>query len=299
MKVSVIIPTYNGKHKIGNLLDSLKNQTFTDFELLVSIDGSTDGTFEYLQSRKSEFSDLVIINESNGGRSVCRNRAANLASGDLLVFLDDDMRVVSKFIEMHISSHLLYHNSIIVGSQIEDFDWCTSEIQKFKGYLARAWVRDIEGKLNYPYITAANFSISKQLFFNLGAFDENLTDAEDYDLAISAIEANVDIYLFKDLIGWHDDSITCKSYIKRLREYDKAQEKLRKLKPERYSVKYNLRTKITLSFLKRTIYKIFSNKNWVNLIENNKLLFLPKFIRYRIYDYVITGLGVHNVERKI
>lgn len=299
MKVSVIIPTYNGKHKIGNLLGSLKNQTFTDFELLVSIDGSTDGTFEYLQTWKTAFLNVVIINEPNGGRSVCRNRAAKLASGELLIFLDDDMRVVSQFIEMHISKHLLYDNSIIVGSQIEDFDWCTSEIQKFKGHLARRWVSSIEGKLNYPYITAANFSISKQLFFNLGTFDENLTDAEDYDLAISAFEANVNIYLFKDLIGWHDDAITCRSYIRRLREYDNAQEKLQKLKPERYLVKYNLRTKKTLSFVKSNIYNFFSKKIWVNLIENNKLVFLPKFLRYRIYDYVITGLGVYNNEVEI
>jgi glycosyltransferase involved in cell wall biosynthesis len=89
--VSVIIPTYNGKHKVANLLDSLATQTYDNFEIIVSIDGSSDDTFEYLNTRISAFKNLIVLNEPNGGRAVCRNRGALKAKGELLLFLDDDM----------------------------------------------------------------------------------------------------------------------------------------------------------------------------------------------------------------
>lgn len=48
MLISIIIPTYNGLPQLPNILDALLNQTTVEFELIISIDGSTDGTFEYL-----------------------------------------------------------------------------------------------------------------------------------------------------------------------------------------------------------------------------------------------------------
>lgn len=287
--ISIVIPTYNGVHKIAKLLDSLLYQTVQNFEIVVSIDGSTDGTLEYLKNRKKDFNNFIILSNLNSGRSICRNKGANAANGTLLVFLDDDMRATPNLIEQHILMHQKYVNSIVVGGQMEEIDACNADIQLYKAYLSRKWSETTDEKAKTPYITAANFSISKSLFIDLGMFDERLTDAEDYHLAVLAFENNVDIYFKPDLLAWHDDFISCKSYIKRLREYQVAQMKLSELFPNLYKLKYQFRNKPELSTVKKIVYSFFAQEIWIKLIDLDYLKILPKFLKYRIYDYVITG----------
>lgn len=292
MLVSVIIPTYNGLYKLPYIWDALLNQTSNDFELIISIDGSTDGTIEYVNKRQNDFFKLIILNNENTGRAKCRNRGALAASGDILIFLDDDMRPIEKLVELHLQKYK--ENTIVVGAQIEENVKCKSDIQLYKAFLSRKWSDFGSNKLETPYITAANFSISKSLFMELGMFDERLTDAEDFDLAVRAFEKKIDIFYYPELLAWHDDFITCKSYIKRLKEYDKAQEKLIILKPELFLKKYSFRKKNNLLGFKKYAYKFFSNQLWVKLIDLNFFAFLPKFLKYRIYDYVITAKGVYR-----
>jgi len=296
--VSVIIPTYNGKHKVANLLDSLATQTYDNFEIIVSIDGSSDDTFEYLNTRISAFKNLIVLNEPNGGRAVCRNRGAIKAKGELLLFLDDDMRASADLIEKHVRKHAQFPNAIVVGSTFEDPKFTLTDIQKYKAYLSIKWSNVSDEKLTSPYISAANFSIPKNIFTQLGMFDEKLNDAEDYDLAITAFENNIPIYFDTTLLGWHDDFITCEKYIYRQREYAFAQARLVKLKPERYLVKYPFRNKTKLGFMKRLVYSFFASIFWVKMIDANYLKYLPLFLKYKIYDFVITGLAVHFEHRK-
>jgi glycosyltransferase involved in cell wall biosynthesis len=297
--VSVVIATYNGFNKIKSILDSLLNQTYTNFEIIVSIDGSTDDTFEYLLSRKKDIKQLIILNNSNGGRAICRNRGAKSASGSILVFLDDDMRATPTLISQHVNFHQQHSSSIVVGATFEDYNLSKTDIQKYRAYLSRKWSKGKKTKLNEPYISAANFSIKKDLFVSLGGFDENLKDAEDYDLAITAIENKISIYFDPEIIGYHDDYITCVSYIKRLREYTSAQERLKLIKPDRYINKYPFRSSIKLTYFVKTIYSLFSNPFFVNLIDCNIFKYLPQFLKYKIYDIVITGLGVYFINRKM
>ena len=62
MFVSVIIPTYNGAHKLPALLDALQKQTYNEFELIVAIDGSTDNTDEVLKTYTPFFKSVVKCN---------------------------------------------------------------------------------------------------------------------------------------------------------------------------------------------------------------------------------------------
>lgn len=297
--ISIVIPTYNGKNKLKNILDSLMHQTYSNIEIIVSIDGSTDDSYTYLLSRQIDFKNLIILNNENGGRAICRNRGAKAANGDLIIFLDDDMRATDTLVSQHVDYHQIHNDSIVVGATFEDLNKSKTDIQKYRAYLSRKWSKVETSKLIEPYISAANFSISKQLFFKLGGFDAKLNDAEDYDLAITAFENDINIYFYPDIIGYHDDYITCKSYIKRLREYTFAQERLRKIKPERYIHKYPFRIAPKPTCLISMIYNFLSCKILVKIIDQNLLSFLPVFFKYKIYDFVITGLGVYNIKREI
>ncbi len=87
-KISVIIPTYNAEATILETIESLQQQTFQDFEILVINDGSTDRTLEVLNHINEP--RLKILSYENAGHSVARNRGIAVAQGEFLSFMDAD-----------------------------------------------------------------------------------------------------------------------------------------------------------------------------------------------------------------
>lgn len=295
MQVSVIIPTYNGAKKILNLLHSLEKQTFHNFEVIVVIDGSTDETPKILAESQFNF-PLKTIYQTNKGRAGARNTGVKNASADLLVFVDDDMRLEPDALQKHWDFHQITKNAILVGNQIEDWNALQNDLQKYKAVLSRIWGNSITAKQPMPadkfFLTSANCSLSKPLFEQLGGFDEKLTDAEDYDLGKRAIEQGIAIYFNPEIIGWHDDFITCRSYIKRQQQYQQAHQRLKELYPERYA--YNQYAYKPAKGIKKLIYKFFAGWFWVNVVDKfNFLKILPQSLRYKIYDIIITANAVH------
>ena len=290
------MPSYNGAHKLPHILKALENQTTQDFETIVVVDGSTDQTSEVLKSQDWTLQNLRIVYRENGGRAVARNTGAQEAKGDLLIFFDDDMRPIPACIELHVAHASDHPASILVGSQLEDFDKVSSDFQMFKAGLSRSWApfeKFGEVSADQPFITAANFSITQSLFQQLAGFDERLTDAEDFDLAVKAAMAKVSIFYNNEAIAWHDDFVTCRSMIKRHRQYEASHQTLLRLNPEVYE-KFDQYTPATIGSAKRLMYWLFAQKFWVWSIDKfNWLRILPKKIRYKIYNVVVTGYSVY------
>ena len=88
-KVSVIIPTYNRAEFLRSAIESALNQTYTDLEIIVSDDKSTDHTREVVKSFKDN-RIKYILNEGNKGPSATRNTAILASKGEYIAFLDDD-----------------------------------------------------------------------------------------------------------------------------------------------------------------------------------------------------------------
>ncbi|MCS7063994.1 MAG: glycosyltransferase family 2 protein, partial [Methylacidiphilales bacterium] len=86
-KFSVIIPTYNRAPLLKQTLDSVLNQSFLDYEIIIVDDGSTDDTWQYLQSLRVK---VTYYRQDNKGPAAARNLGAQHASGDYLAFLDSD-----------------------------------------------------------------------------------------------------------------------------------------------------------------------------------------------------------------
>lgn len=297
MQISIIIPTYNGEKKILNVLRSLEMQTFKEFEVIVVIDGSTDNTKQVLEKNNFDFKSLKIIYQENKGRSGSRNTGAKAASTDLLLFLDDDMRLASDSLQKHIGFHQKHPNSWFMGNAIEDKNLMKTDLQKYRAFLSRKWSKPFENnpeplQKNNFFLMAAHLSLPKNHLFELGGFDEALTDAEDYDLGKKALQANIPIFFKPEIMGWHDDFITCRSYIRRQQQYKQAHEKLKKIYPERYQ-KNQYDYKPAKGF-KRLIYWFFSGKFWVEIIDKyNFFLILPQKLRYKLYDIIIAANAVH------
>ncbi len=92
-KVSIIIPAYNAAETLPRMLDSIKAQTFENYEVVVINDGSTDGTKAVLEQYAKEDSRIRTFNQENQGVSVARNRGLDEAQGDYIVFYDADDEV--------------------------------------------------------------------------------------------------------------------------------------------------------------------------------------------------------------
>ena len=91
VKFTVFTPVYNRKNKINRVWDSLKGQTYRNFEWIVVDDGSTDGVWELLLKWKNEAKfPVTLLSQSNSGKHVAWNKAVQIATGDLFVPADSD-----------------------------------------------------------------------------------------------------------------------------------------------------------------------------------------------------------------
>jgi glycosyltransferase involved in cell wall biosynthesis len=90
MKVSIIIPVYNTEQYLSRCIDSILGQSFTDFELLLIDDGSTDGSAKICDAYTEKDSRIRVLHKENGGVSSARNLGLNEAKGDWVSFVDSD-----------------------------------------------------------------------------------------------------------------------------------------------------------------------------------------------------------------
>lgn len=93
--VSIIVPVYNTAEYIGECIRSVLSQTFTNWELILVNDGSTDDSQTICEKYKENDKRIKLIHQENGGQSKARNEALRLCKGDFFVFLDSDDRLTS------------------------------------------------------------------------------------------------------------------------------------------------------------------------------------------------------------
>lgn len=100
IKISVIIPVYNGEQYVATCIETLQNQTMqTGYELIFVDDGSTDKTLEVIRSYAQQDSRICFFSQENKGISAARNLGMNNAKGEWIVFVDVDDEIDSEFLQ--------------------------------------------------------------------------------------------------------------------------------------------------------------------------------------------------------
>jgi len=298
LQVSIIVPSYNGKDKVIRLLHSLEKQTFLSFEIIVVLDGSTDGTAEAINSIVWDMFPLKIIEQKNNGRASARNKGVSYSTTNLLLFFDDDMVPASTCIQEFISFHREHKNVIALGQIIEPASKEDTEIKKYKDYLNTSWNNNLSVYRNkiipnsIVVLSAANFSISTSLFNRLKGFDESLKDIEDYDFALRARVEKIQTFYLVTAIAVHQDHFTFRKYADRSKAYLKNRIFAASIKPDLYGADPILKHHHTI--LLKSLYALMKYPFWLTLFDASLLpSILPQKMRYKLYGIAITAY-IHN-----
>lgn len=100
MKISVITPVYNSQEYLYKCINSIIKQTYTNWELILVDDGSTDNSAEIIEEFAKNDSRVVAMHQKNMGPGVARNTGINRASGDYIVFIDSDDYIDKEYFEL-------------------------------------------------------------------------------------------------------------------------------------------------------------------------------------------------------
>lgn len=205
--LSVIIPTFNRRQRLGQVLEALQQQTLESsaFEVVVIDDGSTDGTAEWLRAQNFRFR-LRPETQSNGGPAQARNKGVHTASGRLVVFIDDDVVPIPELLAQHLASHDAEpHDLAVIGPLASlphyPMPWVAWEQAKVeKQYQAM-----LRG--DYPptfrQFWTGNASVARHHVIGAGLFDVSLRRAEDIELGLRLKERGVQFRFNPEARGFH------------------------------------------------------------------------------------------------
>jgi GT2 family glycosyltransferase/glycosyltransferase involved in cell wall biosynthesis/Flp pilus assembly protein TadD len=190
---SIVIPVFNQVNYTMQCVDRIRSSTMTPYELIIINNGSTDGTKEYLDSLQSAGIKIQHLAENTGFVNAC-NQGAKLASGEYLVFLNNDTLPEDGWLEALITAAEQIPNVGAVGAKLLYPDGVLQEAGSIVFSDSTPWnygKRDDAEKPQYnyireaPYCSAACLLIRRKLFEQIGGFDKRYSPAywEDVDLA--------------------------------------------------------------------------------------------------------------------
>lgn len=193
-KISIIIPTYNGSKYISSSINSVLNQTYKDWELIIIDDGSTDNT-ESVVKEIIGLSPLSIryIKQENRGPNAARNVGLTLSAADFVAFLDSDDVWLPEKLEKQISLFNTYKNDLL------GVVYCEAQVINDKSVVTNEYLepldRSIHGNIyqklfykNYIMGSASGVLVKRSCFDAVGKFDEKLRGFEDWDMWLRIAE---------------------------------------------------------------------------------------------------------------
>lgn len=200
--ISIICPLYNKRDYIKETIDSVINQTYTNWEMIIVDDGSTDGSYELVEDTYKSNDGIKLYHRNdfkqNKGGSVCRNIGIKLAKGTFILFLDADDLLTEKCLEnrvkmqrrfpdqdLYVLPVLYFKNDIANNEKDRGWNWldkvqynCSRDK---KSYFVKRFL-----KYHLPW-TISNVLWKRETLTNLGGFDENFQRLQDPEIHTKAL----------------------------------------------------------------------------------------------------------------
>ena len=227
--VSIIVPVYNAELYLARCVESILAQTFSDFELILVNDGSTDGSLDICGDYQNKDTRVNVINKPNGGASSARNCGIEVAKGDFICFVDADDYLNDQYIEDLYNDMKMYGPDLVMHGMVK-LDNGNQTIYSLDNN-KKFYLKDKDGFFKNtnlfmfcgPYCKLLKVDILKKFGIR---FNQQIICAEDYDffanylvhcrtVKVSAIQN----YYYES----HDDSVSRRVY-SFIKEYTGLQE---------------------------------------------------------------------------
>lgn len=290
-KFSLIIPAYNVEKYIKKCLDSVLNQTYNNYEIIIINDGSTDNTSKILESYKSN-KNIKIINQENKGLSNARNTGVSNAKGDYILFIDSDDFIEKELLEI---LNKTIKDEDLVRFQIKILDETNKIIKEYK----EETFNNLNGIEAFNKLSKYNlvelavcYAYKKDTFLKNNYKFEEKTYHEDFGLIPYIIISSKKVTSI-NYIGYN--YLQRKNSIMNNTDYEKEIKKSNDvLKHYKNLIKWSQNIEGDL-----TIYKSFIANSVIlkslNLKEKDYKNYIKKLKEYKVYDNLLTN----NKENKI
>ncbi|MBI2955065.1 MAG: glycosyltransferase family 2 protein [Chloroflexi bacterium] len=226
--ISVVIPTHNRRQDLVRVLDALFRQVYplSWLEIIVVLDGCSDDTEMTLQSLESPCRLRYVV-QSKAGQAVARNRGIQMARGEVIIFLDDDVEPSPNLVRAHAVLHARANNLVVQGyypfsPQLKrNLHTATS---------ARWWERHFNRlaerghRLGHQDLSSGNFSVRREHLLAIGGFDEGFSGYgnEDYELGLRLAEIGLRFRFSREALAKHHHSTPLRKSLQRTRQEAEA-----------------------------------------------------------------------------
>lgn len=180
--VSIITPVYNGDKYISNAIDSVLAQTYKNFELIIINDGSTDNSFNIINTYLSD-TRVRYFEQNNSGVSAARNTAIEHSKGEFIGFLDQDdlwhpekLEIQVNFLKKHPEVSLVYSDYTILN-ELKNQSYRLSDAASFDSSRC-----DVNSILTRNPIGILTVLINKKCLIDAGPLNTRLKGTDDYEL---------------------------------------------------------------------------------------------------------------------
>lgn len=220
--LSVIMPIFNGDKYLREAIDSVLNQTHSDFEFIIINDGSSDNTSQIIHDYAKKDSRIKIIERENRGLIYSLNQGINESENEIIVRMDADDICHPERFEKQLEYMMKNNNIIASGTLVELIDSDGDIISHFTSKtghdeIDQQHMRGVGGAIVHP-----SAMIKKAALIEVGLYDDRYPHAEDLDLWLKLAEVgqlgNVPLYLLK--YRQHAESI---GYTKRNSQLESAE----------------------------------------------------------------------------
>ena len=214
--ISIIIPVYNQAKTLKNTLESIKQQTLKDYEIILIDDASADNPCKIAQN----YTNNIIKNAKNLGPSVTRNKGIKASKSDILAFIDSDCIATKNWLEKIykefnnpaikiIMGQVKIPESTLLGNSISALGFPAGANLGFE----KVW-KVKNGYTNH--VSSCNMAIRKEIFKKYGMFDETflLAGGEDSEFSLRLAQNGILVKYIPEVLIYHEPRKSLKSFIR-------------------------------------------------------------------------------------
>jgi len=292
--ISVVTPTFNRKEELAHLFNSMKKQTLDPkfFEMIISDDGSTDGTEKYVKNLENKFQfNLSYVSQENLGPGFARNNGVKNSKGELIVFIDSDCEADSNWLKIIFNAYKKNEFDAFGGPDEARDNFLPIQIAinfSMTSFLTTGGIRGHNKNMISKFFPRShNMGVKKTLFEKIGGFG-SLRHGQDIELSNRIINEQAVVKLLDNAIVYHRRRTTLLKFFRQVFNWGVARVNLAKMDRNMLQI---------VHFLPSTATAIF-------FLSIFGVLFYPSIFIPIMYFYFLTlsimciygGMKTYNIK---